>query len=278
MSDWHNKNYKFVPDVDAYFKRINYSGSRELCYETLKAIQWNHLLTIAFEDLDAHLINYIDLNPPQLEQKIVFSRRGGYCFEQNILLYHILLALGFEVMPLLSRSRWQKPLDVVSPMTHIILLVTINNIRYIFDVGYSNFGTPYPLLLDTEEEQLTILEPRRITHTGDYYIQQLYVNNAWQDLYIFTLIESHPIDWEVGSYYIFSHPTSPLKLNLVVSIVTVDTRYVVINNALKIYKLNQPVEVIPVTTYTQLVDIINNTFHIYFDPSLTIRCAGLKWD
>ena len=40
-------------DIDAYFRRIGYSGSREPTLETLRALHAHHPLAIPFENLDS---------------------------------------------------------------------------------------------------------------------------------------------------------------------------------------------------------------------------------
>src|SRR5262249_13908701 len=47
----------------------------------------------------------VSLVPEDLERKLVAERRGGYCFEQNLLLKAALEALGAEVDLFLARAR-----------------------------------------------------------------------------------------------------------------------------------------------------------------------------
>jgi N-hydroxyarylamine O-acetyltransferase len=46
----------------------------------------------------------IRLDLGSLQAKLVFGRRGGYCFEQNRLFAAALEALGFAVTPLAARA------------------------------------------------------------------------------------------------------------------------------------------------------------------------------
>ena len=72
-----------VPDLDAYFNRLGYSGPRDATVATLHALTSHHAATIPFENLDVLLGRPIRLDPAAIVQKIVHDRRGGYCFEQN---------------------------------------------------------------------------------------------------------------------------------------------------------------------------------------------------
>ena len=47
----------------------------------------------------------VSLEVEDLERKLVTERRGGYCFEQNLLLKAALEALGAEVEMFLARVR-----------------------------------------------------------------------------------------------------------------------------------------------------------------------------
>jgi len=84
-------------NIDAYLKRINYSGSLEPTVETLRALQVAHLKTVPFENLSIHAKEPIVLEENALFAKIVERRRGGYCYEANGLFAALLRALGFDV-------------------------------------------------------------------------------------------------------------------------------------------------------------------------------------
>jgi N-hydroxyarylamine O-acetyltransferase len=84
-------------NIQAYLKRINYSGSLEPTADTLRALQVAHLKTVPFENLSIHANEPIVLEDNALFDKIVRRRRGGYCYEANGLFAALLRALGFEV-------------------------------------------------------------------------------------------------------------------------------------------------------------------------------------
>ena len=59
-----------------------------------------------FENLDILLGRAIRLDLESLQRKLVAERRGGYCFEQNLLFAAALEALGFDVTLLSARVRY----------------------------------------------------------------------------------------------------------------------------------------------------------------------------
>ena len=107
----------FKPNIDAYFERIGFSGSIAPTLETLTQLHALHPAAIAYENLDPLIGVPVRLDLPNLQQKLVFDRRGGYCFEHNTLLLQVLAALGFQVTPLSARVRLQRAWVQASPTT-----------------------------------------------------------------------------------------------------------------------------------------------------------------
>src|SRR5262245_65912628 len=108
-------------DFDAYAERIGYRGNRTSTNDSLEGIVLAHALRVPFENLDIHLGTPIDLDPARLFEKIVVRRRGGYCFEQNTLLFEVLREIGFSVRPLAARVLGGNP-PIDRPRTHMLLM------------------------------------------------------------------------------------------------------------------------------------------------------------
>jgi arylamine N-acetyltransferase len=107
---------------------------------TLDAIIAAHATAIPFENLDVLLERRIDLEPAAIEQKLVVERRGGYCFEQNTLLLHVLEQLGFAVRPYSARVRLGRPRDYTPARTHLFCAVELDGRRWLADVGAATPG------------------------------------------------------------------------------------------------------------------------------------------
>src|SRR5580704_9998102 len=93
-------------DLDAYFSRIEYAGDREPTVRTLMDLHLAHATHIPFENLDVMLCRPIRLDLGSIESKLVRNRRGGYCYEQNLLFAAVLERLGFSVALLAARVRF----------------------------------------------------------------------------------------------------------------------------------------------------------------------------
>src|SRR5947207_634174 len=113
-------------DLDAYFRRIGYAGPRAPTVEVLAAVQKHHLDAIPFENLDVVLKRPIRLDPESLQRKLVAGRRGGYCFESNGLLFHVLRAMGFRNTALAARVLFERPNEMqMPPRSHMLQRVDL---------------------------------------------------------------------------------------------------------------------------------------------------------
>ncbi len=74
-------DHPFDPDIKEYFSRIGYEGSMEPKFSTLCSIQYWHVRSIPFENIDVYLGKPINTDPVFVYEKIVHQKRGGYCHE-----------------------------------------------------------------------------------------------------------------------------------------------------------------------------------------------------
>lgn len=72
-------------DVLAYLDRIGYSGSIDTSLTTLTKLQECHVHTVPWENLDILKKIPLSLAIPDLIDKIIYRKCGGYCFELNAL-------------------------------------------------------------------------------------------------------------------------------------------------------------------------------------------------
>jgi len=119
-------------DIAKLLDRINYHGPLDLNLQTLRNLQHAFLYSVPFENLDIHANVKITLDPARFYEKIVTSRRGGFCYECNSLFYHLLKELGFQVQ---ISSAMMTTRETPSPRySHMVLIVTLDQ-DYLVDVG-----------------------------------------------------------------------------------------------------------------------------------------------
>lgn len=190
--------------LEAYLKRINYTGSLEPTGETLRNLQVAHLLTVPFENLSIHAGEPIVLEDNALYSKIVDRRRGGFCYEANGLFAALLRALGFEVA-MLAAGVAKSQGGFGPQFDHMTLMVTLSD-RWLVDVG---FGDSFlePLLLDSREEQVQGTRAFRIVDDNDHLIMmRRNPGSDWEPQYRFTLRPYTFADYEEMCHF---HQTSP---------------------------------------------------------------------
>jgi N-hydroxyarylamine O-acetyltransferase len=224
-------------DLDGYFARIGYTGSRAVNLETLQALHRLHPQTIPFENLNPLLGLPVRLDIASLQQKLVRSRRGGYCFEHNLLFGRVLKELGFRVTGLAGRVLWNQPSDALPPRSHKVLRVELDGRTYLADVGFGQTPTG-PLLFELEREQATPHEPYRLLQSGEQMTLQVKLGETWTTLYRFDLHEQHQIDYEVANHYVSTYPTSHFVNSLIAARATPEGRYGLRNNRLSMHRLD----------------------------------------
>lgn len=174
------------PNIDAYFERIGFSGSIAPTLQTLEQLHQLHPAAIPFENLDPLLDVPVRLDLRNLEQKLLFEKRGGYCFEQNLLFKAMLEDLGFGVTGLAARVLWNHPEgDVDRPLSHMVLKIDINGTPYLGDVGFGSATLTAPLRLRADTEQETPHETFRLLGGDPDWRLEMKFGEDWHPVYAF---------------------------------------------------------------------------------------------
>lgn len=248
--------------LNAYLQRIQYLGDRSATLKTLQAIHLCHAKTIAFENLNSWLKQPVCLDLLSLQQKLIHQGRGGYCFEQNLLLRSVLLALGFRVTNLAARVLWNLPEGTITARSHMLLRVEIDGKQYIADVGFGGLTLTAPLSLTPNVEQRTPHEPFRLIVVDQLYIMQANIGQAWKSLYSFDLQEQLLPDYEVSNWYVSTYPDSLFVTTLIVARPDLDRRYALRNHQLTTHFLDGRKHQRVLTTVTEVRDTLENTFRL----------------
>jgi len=248
-------------DIDAYFRRIDYSGSREPTLETLRALHARHPLAIPFENLDSLRRRPVRLDLASLQKKLVTQKRGGYCFEQNLFFSHVLMQLGFNVQWLSARVLWERP-DDVRARTHMLLFVELGEGAYLCDVGFGGLTMTAPLCLTPDVEQRTPHEVFRVRRDGSEFSSQARVRGDWRTLYRFDLQPQLLVDIEVLNFYVSEHPDSPFLTRLMAARRKDDRSLSLRNRQLNVYHVNGRIEQRELTSVAELRDVLVEAFGI----------------
>ena len=263
-------------DLDAYFARIGYAGSRAPTLETLHAICDAHVQSIPFENIDVLRGIPIELDVRAVEAKLVHARRGGYCFEQNTLMLEVLTQMGYAARPLSARVRYQRPRDYTPARSHLFVRVELGE-SWLVDVGVGAMSATCALRV-VDAEQATPHEPRRFIREDSRYYDQVKLGDEWHDVKEFTLEEMPPIDRIVANWYTSAHPQSHFRNRLLVARAAPDgARVTLLNRELSIRGRDGVASKTTIATPQDLVSVLAQHFGVMLPAETVLTCEGLNW-
>jgi N-hydroxyarylamine O-acetyltransferase len=224
-------------DISGYLRRINYNGVVYRDLNSLRELQRNHVLSIPFETLDIHNQIPILLQINFLYQKVILDKRGGYCYELNVLFHRLLTASGFDVTMIAGRLHHGNN-KFGREFEHMALLVELNGRQWLVDVGYGDFSLT-PLAIKPGEIQsdgrnyYQVIDPVMVD--GKSYLAVAKWNTSKQDFkidYIFTLTPRALADFGEMNEFHQSSPESHFRRSLICTLPTAEGRITLINNKL----------------------------------------------
>ncbi|PKP76543.1 MAG: arylamine N-acetyltransferase [Alphaproteobacteria bacterium HGW-Alphaproteobacteria-3] len=267
-------------DLDAYFKRIGYDGSREPTLQTLKAIHYAQAVSIPFENLDVLAKRPILLDLAALQKKLVTEKRGGYCFEVNGLFAAVLRELGFDITTLIGRVRWMAPEEIDTARSHMLMLVELPQGTYLADAGFGGLTMTGPIRFETGIEQETPHEPRRLlTHDHGFELQAK-IAGGWVPVYRFTLEPHRRTDYEVASWYTATHPSSIFVQFLIAGRPQAGKWLSLFNREFKIRGLDGKAETRVLDSADEIAEVLDSYFGIALseeDKALAIAPYLDRW-
>jgi N-hydroxyarylamine O-acetyltransferase len=242
---------------------------------SLSSLILRHITTFPFENLDVHLGKRILLDVPVLVNKLVRSGRGGFCYEHNGLFHAVLTALGYAVYPVGSRPCWQRPRGGIYVRSHVCLVVTLDGVKYLVDVGMS-YGPLAPLRMEFEVEQQTYHERRRLHRDasannghGRQWLQ-LWHEDAWADVVEFELAPLSDTDRDMGSWFAATHPDSRVRQRLILGRVRASDlhRVHVVDRTFTVSRGAQVLQKREIASEEELLEVLRVHFGLHF-PSGT---------
>ena len=254
-------------NLNAYFERIGFAGSIAPTLQTLETLHALQPAAIPFENLNPLLDLPVPLDQPSLEQKLLHDRRGGYCFEQNLLFLRVLRDLGFAVRGLAARVLWGHPEGSIRRRSHMLIAVDIAGSTYLADVGFGAQTPTAPIKLKADVEQPTPHEPFRVVGENAPYRLELRLGEDWRALYAVDFTEQYELDYEHANYYLSTHPQSQFRQTLIAARAEKGGRSALRGNRLTTRQTGAESERRVLASVAEIKDVLTGVFGINLPSS-----------
>ena len=244
-----------------YLQRIAYTGAVNTDYATLKQLMTCHLQTVPFENLDVLAGKPIDLNPHMIVDKIVYRRRGGYCYEVNGLFAMALDSIGFAYRIVACRPMFY---PVRRPRTHAALVVKAEGQDYLVDLGFGSYGIRQPMnlaVLDTPVSQDYDQYTLSIADDGDYVLSAL-VDGEWIKQHAFNLTPMEWLDFMPANWFNSTHPDTVFTQKPLILLFTPTGKRMLFGDSFK--QTERGVSHVQSILPEQQADILAEYFHLQF--------------
>lgn len=247
-------------NLKAYFERIGFAGSIAPTLATLDLLHALHPAAIPFENLTPLMGDAVRLDQPSLEKKLLTEKRGGYCFEHNLLFLRMLEDLEFVVRPLLARVVWNNPDGAAQPPSHLLLLVEANGQNHIADVGFGGLTLTTPLRLRADVEQATPHEMFRLTGGEPDWTLEVKVGDDWKPVYVFSLDAVSEADIAPINLTLATDPASPFTRELRVALAPSGKRLKLHNTSFTTQPMEGAAEKRDITSMEELRAVLTGPF------------------
>jgi N-hydroxyarylamine O-acetyltransferase len=250
--------------LNNYLTRIGYKGAIRPDLETLCALHAAHLSAIPFEAIDPLLRRPVSLDLDSLQHKLVDTRRGGYCFEQNALFKAALEAIGFKITGLAGRVRWMSPPESpLGPKVHMMLKVELAGGAYLADVGFGACLLDQPLKLETDIDQDTGMGTYRLSQTEGLFSLAARRGTGWRTMYVFDLQPQIRADYDLGNHFTSTSRQVPFTGRLIMERLSADRRYKLVNRKFVVeVRDGEVIAEQTIGSADQLRGIIDEKFHV----------------
>lgn len=218
-------------DLTRYFDRIGFNGPARPDIDTIAQMMRRQLMTVPFENLDVQAGQIVSLVPEDIVNKIVGRRRGGYCYEVNGLFAMALQALGVPYQFVACRPMFY---PVRRPKTHMALVLTLDGVQWLVDLGFGSWGIRQPMRLDRSGQAVQQDHDQfKLTQSGDNHLLQALAEGQWLNQYEFNLSPQEWIDFAPANYLNSTHPDAIFVQKMLIIVHTLTGRKILLGDQFK---------------------------------------------
>ena len=248
-----------MKSINSFLARIKYQGKLNIDLESLTKLQTCFLKNVPFENLDVINGVALDYSSKNVFNKIVIQNRGGLCYECNGLFHDMLEELGFDVHFIIG-AMFPDKVDKFD-FSHMALIVTINEKKYLVDVGNGkSFGNPLSIqTVSTSQSEATLSTVK--PYNSEYYGLFYFVEEKWEARYIFNIDKKTRADFKKSCHFVESSPNSEFTKKVLVSMLFDTQRITLSGNTLiaTIFEEKSVKRNLPKDEYTR---VLKDTFNI----------------
>lgn len=249
--------------ISRFFQRIGMDPDTpvEMTVDFLGKVQLHCVLNIAYENLDILENKPLQLTPDALYDKIVHRCRGGYCFELNGLLTHMLREMGFEVSERFARFLRGEP--EVPMRRHRVTIVHMPDGDYLCDIGVGLIAPRLPLRIEENTIQEQNGETYRFTKDArhGWILWDLY-RGRWREYICFSDDRVFDVDFLQPSFYCEKHPDSPFNKEYMLAIKTEAGRRTIDGRCYKVFEGEELVHIEENISDERLNSLFENEFRL----------------
>lgn len=215
-------------DKIKYLERIGYKGSINPTDEVLRDLHQKHVHHVPFENLDVHNKRIFDLDITNIYQKVVNDRRGGFCYELNLLFNWLLTELGFSSRIIASRIFNEQ--GAVGPnFDHMAVYVKTEK-EFLVDVGYGDlFITPIEIASGIQSDGRNYFKIDS-PDNDDYVLSMSQNRIGYENRYSFNLDVVKPEDFISSCLDKQVNPNSYFVKNIICTMPTNEGRITIFND------------------------------------------------
>jgi len=216
------------------------------------------------------------LDVASLQSKMIARKRGGYCFEQNMLFRAGLRSLGYRITSLQGRVVRGLEINAPRPAIHMLLQVELPEGVYLADVGFGNLAPTSALLLAPQIEQETPHELMRFIDVGGELTLQARLKHGWQHIYRVIPYPRYDGEYEITNWYTATHPETPYQGNIIVAKPGPNrTRITMYNARVTVRDADGHAEKRWLATDSQFRDVLRSEFGLNMPDEDIDRCVAV---
>jgi N-hydroxyarylamine O-acetyltransferase len=246
-------------NTEAYLQRIGCSSAVEISNESLFHLHEQHVFHIPFENLDVHFGKVFSLKLTEIYDKVVFNKRGGFCYELNSLFNELLCQIGFKSRIIEARI-FDDEGNLGPAFDHMAIFVETDR-HFLLDVGYGDlFLQPIEIKAGVQTDGRNFFQIE-VLGADHYKLLMSSDGQVFQAKYTFILRTVEVANFVPLCLDKQTNPTSHFVRNLVCTKPTRDGRLTIFNDKF-IQKIADKKHETAIPNQEELVSILLDFFNI----------------